>query len=118
MLYDLKLDTTDDLVIEDDDCVLISDIDLLCQDLYNQIRCFYYTWSLDFLYGSWIPQYVNMPDEPIKLVEIKNDIKEILRRDSRIVKDSWQIKIKQSSIEVQFLPVGREEPITLTLEAK
>ena len=118
MIQDLKLDTADDLVIDDNDCVLISDIDLLVQDLYNQIRCFYYTWALDLLYGTYIAQYVNMPDEPIKLVEIKNDIKQILRRDARIVKDSYQIKIKQSAIEVQFLPVGREQPITLTLEAK
>lgn len=116
-IYDFKL-TNDDLVFENNDPVLISDIDLLMQDLYNQIRIPYYSWALDFLYGSKIPEYVNMPDEPLKLVELKRDVIAILKRESRVVKDSWEIKVKTGSIEAKFLPVGRDEPVTLTLKAQ
>ena len=114
---DLKYEN-DDIVIENGDIALTSGVSILLQDLYNQIRIPYYSWALSFLFGSRIPEYVNMPDEPIKMVELKNDIITILRRDKRIVKDSWEIKLGADKIEVKFLPVGREEPITLTLETK
>lgn len=114
---DLKY-ADDDLAIEDGDLTLVTDVDVLMQDLYNQIRIPYYSWALNFLFGSKIPEYVNMPDEPIRMVQLKNDIKQILKRESRIVKDSWQIKLSEHKIDITFLPVGREEPITLTLEVK
>lgn len=114
---DLKFEN-DDLVVVDNDFALAEGVDVLIQDIYNQIRIFYYTWAFDFTFGSRIPEYVNMPDDPLKLVEIKNDIIEILRRDSRIVEDSWEVSISGDQIEVQFLPVGREEPISLTLKTK
>jgi len=117
IMKDLQL-IDDDLVIDTDDPAIISDVDLLVQDIYNQIRIFHYSWALDFMYGSHITEYVNMPDEPIKLVEMKNDIVAVLRRDSRIVKDSWQIEIADDSISVKFLPVGRKDPVTLTLEVQ
>jgi hypothetical protein len=114
---DLKYQS-DDLVISDNDLVLAYDIDVLMQDLYNQIRIPYYAWALNFLFGSKIPEYVNVPDEPLKMVELKQDVIEILRREPRVVKDSWQIKIQSSQITVQFLPTGRDEPITLILKTQ
>lgn len=114
---DLKYEN-DDIVIENGDIALTSGISVLLQDLYNQIRIPYYSWALSFLFGSRIPEYVNMPDEPIKMVELKKDIITILRRDKRIVKDSWEIKLGADKIEAKFLPVGREKPITLTLKTK
>lgn len=114
---DLKYQS-DDLVIENGDFALATGIDVLIQDIYNQIRIPYYSWALDYTFGSKIPEYVNMPDEPIKLVQLKNDIIEILKRDDRIVKDTWEIKIEKDSIEVKFLPEGRQEPIILTLKTQ
>ena len=114
---DLKYQN-DDLVIENGDLALARGIDVLIQDLYNQIRIPYYSWSLNFLFGSRITEYINMPDDPIKLVELKKDIIEILKRDKRIVKDSWEIDLKDDKISVKFLPVGREEPVILEMEVK
>ena len=118
---DLKFSSdTDDLVVEtiggESDFALVYDLDVLIQDIYNQVRIHYYTWSMDFTYGSFLLTNVNVPDEPIRFVELKNDVIAILRRDRRIVKESWYVRISSLGIEVQFLPVGREEPITLSLE--
>jgi len=114
---DLKY-SSDDLLIEDGDLALATDIDVLLQDIYNRIRIPFYSWALEFLFGSKIPEYVNMPDEAIKMVELKKDVIEILKRESRIVKDSWEVRLASGKVEVEFLPVGREEPVTLTLEVK
>lgn len=112
---DLKYQN-DDLVIKNGDFALATGVDVLIQDIYNQIRVAHYSWALSFLFGSKIVEYVNMPDEPIKMVELKKDIITILRRDKRIVKDSWEIKLSAKKIEVKFLPVGRKYPITLILK--
>jgi len=114
---DLKY-ADDDLIIEAGDLALATDIDVLVQDLYNRIRIPFYSWALEFLFGSKIPEYVNMPDEAIKMVELKKDVIEILKRESRIVRDSWEVRLASGQIEVEFLPVGREEPVTLILEVK
>jgi hypothetical protein len=107
---------SDDLSIQNGDLVLTSDeIQLLITDLNNQIRTFHYTWVHNFLFGSRIPQYINMPDEALKLVEIKNEIIRILKNNKRVAKDSWEIEIKKDGISIQFLPVCRSEPITLTI---
>ncbi len=113
--YDLKFQN-DDIAIENGDFALASGIDVLIQDIYNQVRVAHYSWALSFLFGSRITEYINMPDEPLKLVELKKDIISIFRRDERIVKDSWEIKISNSKIGASFLLVGRKGPITLVLK--
>ncbi len=107
----------DDLVVEDGDFALATGVDVLKQDIYDQIRVAHYSWALNFRFGSRVTEYINMPDDPMKMVELKKDIITILRRDDRIVNDSWEIKLSDDRLEIKFLPVGREEPITLTLEA-
>jgi len=114
---DLKYQN-DDLVIENGDFALAAGIDVLLQDIYNQIRIAHYSWALNFLFGSRVTEYINMPDDPMKMVELKKDIISILQSDARIVPDSWEVKLNSDSVEIKFLPVGREDPITLTLETQ
>jgi hypothetical protein len=107
----------DDLVIEGGDFALATGVDVLKQDIYDQIRVAHFAWALNFLFGSRVTEYINMPDDPMKMVQLKKDIITILRRDKRVVSDSWEIKLSDDVLEIKFLPVGRKEPVILTLEA-
>lgn len=112
---DLELDEDGDLVLKDGDFVLIQDVDCLIQDIKNALTTNHYEWAGDFVFGSRLYQQVNHPREELALGDIQDAVVEVLRRDDRVVEDSWEVGISDEGIKVTFLPTSRERPVEVTI---
>lgn len=111
---DLKWDFENwDLVVTDNDLMLCDGVDEVIQNVQFRFSVPYFSWAGDFLMGSKITTYINMPDTPINRAAVKNEIINVLRREPLIV--DFEIEETESGYEVHIYTEVEEKIVRLNV---
>jgi len=114
---DLKLDDTNDLVVENNELVLIDGVDLIRQLLIQRLQTFLGEWFLDTSLG--IPYYQDILKKTAVVSTISNILKdEILDTTGVLELQTFELDFTESSRELslEFSVRTQEGTITINLE--